>query len=243
MASLCYARNGFQEKGRYQDRKEQMKKSILAVLLLLMLASCAKKPLKPADVSKSWSEKGTASWYGDDFKGKPTANGEPFDPEALTAAHKTLPLGTIVSIKNLDNGKKINLTINDRGPFVRGRIIDCSKKGARELGFLGIGTAQVKLEIVKIGEGRTGVSPTKVIDANRDVLDGSLTVQAGAFKDRHNAKMLKQQLQKNFKYAYVVEFHDFYRVRVGHFNSEQEAQQVLDTLSKQGIEGFLTRND
>ncbi len=150
-----------------------MKARAIILLALLALAfSCAKKPMKPSDVSKKWSEKGTASWYGDEFKGKPTANGEPFDPEGMTAAHKTLPLGTVVLVTNLDNKKQAELRINDRGPFVRGRIIDCSKKGARELGFLGQGTAPVRVEIVKVGKGRSGKSPTQVIGGNDSKLDG-----------------------------------------------------------------------
>jgi rare lipoprotein A len=220
-----------------------MRKTAILLSLCFLVFACAKKPMKPADVSQRWSEKGTASWYGNEFKGKPTANGEPFDPEALTAAHKTLPLGTVVSVTNVYNDKKVELRINDRGPFVHGRILDCSKKGARELGFLGQGTAQVKIEIVKVGKGRTGKSPTQVIDGDDKTLDGSFTVQAGAFKEKENAEKFKDTLNKKFGDCYVVKFQDYYRVRVGHFKDENDARQILDKLSKSGIEGFLTRND
>ena len=221
-----------------------MKARAIILLALLALAfSCAKKPMKPSDVSKKWSEKGTASWYGDEFKGKPTANGEPFDPEGMTAAHKTLPPGTVVLVTNLDNKKQAELRINDRGPFVRGRIIDCSKKGARVLGFLGQGMAPVRVEIVKVGKGRTGKSPTQVIGGNDSKLDGSFTVQAGAFMERDNAQKFRDKLEKKFGDSYIVKFRDYYRVRIGHFADEKDADQVLHTLTKNGLEGFVTRND
>ena len=219
---------------------------VRAVLLLALFGlalSCAKKPMKPADVSKKWSEKGTASWYGDEFKGKPTASGEIFDPDNMTAAHKTLPLGTVVLVTNLDNNRQAELRINDRGPFVRGRIVDCSKKGAKELGYFAQGTAEVRIEIVKVGKGRTGKSPTQVIGGSDSKLDGSFAVQAGAFLDRDNAERFRDKLEKKFGDSYVVKFQDYYRVRIGHFANEKDADQILHTLTKNGLEGFVTRND
>ncbi len=218
-------------------------RAVLLLALLGLALSCAKKPMKPADVSKKWSEKGTASWYGDEFKGKPTASGEIFDPDKMTAAHKTLPLGTIIKVKNLDNGKEAELKVNDRGPFVRGRIVDCSKKGSKELGYFAQGTAEVRIEIVKVGSGRTGKSPTQVIDGNDGELDGSFTVQAGAFQDKANAENFRDKLEKKFGDSYVVKFQDYYRVRIGHFKDESDADQIVNTLSKNGLEGFVTRND
>jgi len=213
------------------------------IFICLLPLACAKKPMKPADVSKKWSEKGTASWYGDEFKGRPTASGEIFDPDKMTAAHKTLPLGTIVRVKNLDNGREAELKVNDRGPFVRGRIIDCSKKGAKELGYFAQGTANVRIEVVKVGRGRTGKSPTQVIDGTDKELDGSFTVQAGAFRDKENAEKFRDKLDKKFGDCYVVKFQDYYRVRIGHFKDESGADQIVNTLSKNGLEGFVTRND
>ena len=92
---------------------------------------------------------GVASWYGADFAGKLTSNGEVYDMNAMTAAHKTLPLGTVVKVNNLDNGKSVQVRINDRGPYVVGRIIDLSKSGAEAIGISGTGTAHVKLEIIQ----------------------------------------------------------------------------------------------
>lgn len=95
---------------------------------------------------------GMSSYYAEDFHGKVTANGETYDMYGLTAAHKTLPLNTLVRVTNLDNKKSIILRINDRGPYAKGRILDCSYGAAVKLGFVGIGTAKVKIEIIEIGD-------------------------------------------------------------------------------------------
>ncbi len=99
----------------------------------------------------AWKDEmeGIASWYGADFNGKLTSSGEVYDMYAMTAAHKTLPLGTVVKVDNLDNGKSVQVKINDRGPYVVGRIIDLSKSAADAVGISGTGTAHVKLEIVQ----------------------------------------------------------------------------------------------
>ncbi|MGC8765755.1 MAG: septal ring lytic transglycosylase RlpA family protein [Brevinematia bacterium] len=97
---------------------------------------------------------GTISYYGDEFKGKRTASGELFDPEKYTASHKTLPFGSEVLVENLENGRKVKLIINDRGPFVANRIMDVSRKAAEELGILRKGTAYAKITILKIGDNK-----------------------------------------------------------------------------------------
>lgn len=91
---------------------------------------------------------GVASYYGAEFHGRPTASGEIFDMNGFTCAHRTLPLGTIVRITNLENGKSIELKVNDRGPFVDGRIVDLSRGAAEKLGMIQLGTAIVKIEVV-----------------------------------------------------------------------------------------------
>ena len=96
--------------------------------------------------------KGISSYYGEDFHGKLTANGEVFDIYGLTAAHKTLPLNTIVRVTNLENKKSLILRINDRGPYVKGRMLDCSYGAALKLGFIGNGTTKVKVEIIEFGD-------------------------------------------------------------------------------------------
>ena len=96
---------------------------------------------------------GISSYYAEDFHGKLTANGEVYDMYGLTAAHKTLPLNTIVRVTNLDNEKSLILRINDRGPYVKGRILDCSYGAAKKLGFLANGTTQVRVEVIEWGDG------------------------------------------------------------------------------------------
>ena len=99
---------------------------------------------------------GFTSWYGPNFHGKLTANGEVYDQYGLTAAHRTLPLNTIVRVTNLDNGKKLILRINDRGPFVdeHKRVLDCSYGAAKKLGFLKIGIAEIKIDIIEFGDNK-----------------------------------------------------------------------------------------
>ena len=96
----------------------------------------------------TYDETGIGSWYGDEFAGKLTANGEIFDPELVTAAHKTLPMPSVVRVTNLDNGKSLVLRINDRGPFVAGRIIDLSREAARRIGYKDNGLARVRVQVV-----------------------------------------------------------------------------------------------
>lgn len=102
---------------------------------------------------KFWkqSEKGIASWYGNEYHGRTTASGERFDENQLTAAHRTLPFGSVVLVKNLKNGQTVKVRINDRGPFVRGRIIDVSKGAARELGMLRDGVVPCRVEVLHWG--------------------------------------------------------------------------------------------
>ncbi|WP_299617028.1 septal ring lytic transglycosylase RlpA family protein [Pelagibius sp.] len=114
-------------------------------------------------VDFSYDETGIASWYGPGFHGKRTANGEVYDQNALTAAHRTLPMPTMVQVTNLENGRSIRVRINDRGPFAHGRIIDLSKRGAELLGFLRQGTAKVRVQVLE-GESRRLESQAKGLE-------------------------------------------------------------------------------
>jgi rare lipoprotein A len=107
-------------------------------MLLALWLACAHKPV----------ESGLASWYGDELRGRPTASGEPFRPSKRTAAHKTLPFGTVVRVTYLETGDRVRVVINDRGPFVRGRVIDLSKKAARRVGLIDAGVGPVELRVV-----------------------------------------------------------------------------------------------
>ena len=110
-------------------------------------------PLKKSTVKQGGVLRGISSWYGPNFHGKLTANGEVFDQYGVTAAHKTLPLGTVVRVTNLDNEKSVILRINDRGPYSGDRILDCSYGAAIKLGFKDLGTANVEIKIIELGDG------------------------------------------------------------------------------------------
>ena len=117
----------------------------VAILLLALLAAC--RSTAPSDKGPEGIDlEGMASWYGPEFAGRPTANGEIFDPQTMTAAHRTLPFGTLVRVTNTRNGRSVVVRINDRGPFIKGRVIDLTPAGARAIGFSGL--APVTLAVV-----------------------------------------------------------------------------------------------
>jgi rare lipoprotein A len=127
----------------------------LALVVLLSLAlACAGRPApqaRPEPVKKGWTQKGEASWYGKPYHGRTTASGERYDMHEMTAAHQTLPFHTVVRVKNLDNGREVKVRITDRGPFVKGRILDLSYKAARKLGMVEKGVVPVKITVLEVG--------------------------------------------------------------------------------------------
>jgi len=196
--------------------------------------------------TSGYSELGAASWYGGDgdgFEGKPTASGEIFDPSRLTCAHRTLPLGSYVEVENLDNAKKAIFRVNDRGPFSRGRVLDVSRQGAKDLGFLGQGVARVKLRAVHLDG-----SPA-VVDPSIDQED-PLTVQVAALSDPSNIERLSHDLEEAFGPVTIQDGRtrggrDVKRVRVGSFTRFEDAQKAADEIAKRfgdrGVEPFITR--
>jgi len=192
---------------------------------------------------------GQASWYGVPFHGRTTSNGETYDMHAHTAAHKTLPFGTYVSVKNLSNGRSTVVRINDRGPFVEGRIIDLSYASAREVGLVGPGVATVRVTALApqvAVKGRTGAGARPVLEA-RDLRTGEFTVQVGAFLDRKNALDLAKRLGVLFDHVKITEFVDaldrtLHRVRVSKSSSLDEAGKVEKRLEEMGFVGsFVVR--
>ena len=121
---------------------------VLLLAYSFAVSACTVLPKGQADLDVSLKERGMASWYGEDFHGWMTANGEIYDMEALTAAHRTLPLGTEVRVTNAENGRQVHVRINDRGPYLYGRVIDLSLAAARELGMVENGVAAVQIEVV-----------------------------------------------------------------------------------------------
>ena len=138
---------------------------------------------------ESGGEMGLASWYGHPYHGRASASGEIYDMEQMTAAHRTLPFGTLVRVHDLDNEKTVDVRINDRGPFVDGRIIDLSHAAARAIEMIGPGTAHVRLEILS--------APPTVAPAH-------FGVQVGAFRNRDNAERLRRAMEAQYGRARLV---------------------------------------
>ncbi|MEW5910632.1 MAG: septal ring lytic transglycosylase RlpA family protein, partial [Thermodesulfobacteriota bacterium] len=134
---------------------------------------------QPLPDSKGFRQQGVASWYGLDFHGKKTSSGETYDMNAMTAAHKTLPLGTRVKVTHLETGREIQVRINDRGPFVRNRIIDLSAEAARGIGIYEVGTGPVEIATVSTA-GEAGIS-AGTGTLTPDYFSGNFTIQIGAF--------------------------------------------------------------
>ena len=171
---------------------------------------------------------GMASWYGGDFHGRPTSSGEVYDMYQLTCAHNTLPLGTAVMVTNLENGRSLELKVNDRGPFVKERIIDLSYAAAQILGIWEKGTAFVKVEVIG-----------PVIEQIQ-----RFTLQVGSFIDETKAQKLAEQLRKNFENVYVTTIETitekYYRVRVGQFETRESALAIAEKLSQMGFKVLVT---
>jgi rare lipoprotein A (peptidoglycan hydrolase) len=136
-------------------------KSILLVSILTMPA-CMTVPKGVGDHDAGYVEQGIASWYGGYFHGRPTANGEIYDQFQLTAAHRLLPLGSVVRVTNAENGRTVEVVINDRGPFIKGRIIDLSFAAAEQLGGVDPGTLPVVVEVIQMGTRGASVSSGRV---------------------------------------------------------------------------------
>ncbi len=177
-----------------------------------------------------YREDGVASWYGRDFHGKTTANGERYNMYAMTAAHKLLPLGTKVRVTHLRNGKSIVVRVNDRGPFVGDRIIDLSYASAKELGMIGTGTARVRVEAI---ETFGGASPGD--------MNGSFYIQIAALSSQASAQELVRRLQnRNLGgRAFYAPSLGLWRVQAGPFNSLNRAEDLSDELNRQYPGNFV----
>jgi rare lipoprotein A len=180
---------------------------------------------------------GIASWYGPNFHAKKTSNGETYNMHALTAASKTLPMNTIVRADNLDNGKSIIVRINDRGPFVRGRIIDLSNKAAHAIDMVGKGTAKIKLTVLGFG----GKIAKTAKEKNRVVSLSHYFVQVGAFRQKHGAKETEQKFSMTLDKPYKTKVKTFevdgsplYRVWISGFRSEDEARDFITKYELNG---------
>lgn len=175
-----------------------------------------------------------ASWYGgkDGFEGKPTASGEIFDGAKMTAAHRTLPLGTWVDVVNLGNGREARVRINDRGPFARGRILDLSRSAAETLGVIGPGTARVRITVTRPGPSVLEISPT-----------GRWSVQIGSFASAYRAETLASRAREAGHHPYTEAYQGLTRVKIGPLESKPAAEAELSRLETHGFEGIVVPSD
>jgi len=202
----------------------------------------------PLPDSEGFIQHGMASWYGKEFHGRSTASGEIYDMHGMSAAHKTLPLGTYAKVVNLSNNEQVVVRINDRGPFVKGRIIDLSYAAAKEIKLIGPGTAKVKLIALgrEVGEVASPVGKKPVVEIC-DLNSGEFTVQVGAFKSKENALRLSDRLKVIFEYVDVEvcddrDFGTIYRVRVSKSKTLTKAEKMEKKLESMGFEkAFIVR--
>lgn len=185
-------------------------------------------------------ERGVASWYGPKFHGRTTANGERYDMHGMTAAHRTLPFGTLLEVRNLDNGKVCRLRVNDRGPFIRGRILDVSYGAAQELGMVGPGTARVEIAVLPPEPPRRGlVLASAPASASAPVPAAAIeavayTVQVGAFSEAERAETLRALLAGHFGDTRVSSDDAWHRVQVGTFHDPSAAEETRRELERLG---------
>jgi rare lipoprotein A len=204
----------------------------------------AGKTYYPTMVSTGNTFSGTASWYGMDFHGRKTSNGEIYDMYKTTAAHKTFPMNTIVKVTSIKNGKSVIVRINDRGPFVQNRIIDLSYAAALAIDMTGSGTAPVKLEVLGF-EGNVEMYAKNTAHVKQSVIISDFDVQIGAFRKNSGAKIY-QTMYNDKKSPYkaiiqegLLERDVIYRVWIQGFRSEEEAR---DFISRSEYEGaFIVR--
>ena len=198
-------------------------------------------------VLASGQEVGEASWYGPGFHGRKTANGEIFDKEALTAAHRTLPFGTLLSVKNLDNGRQVVVRVNDRGPFARDRVLDLSEAAARRLGMIETGTAHVRITIVSSRTGDT-VAGGYIAGTSAPAGTGSpsespavvVRIQVASYKDEGNAARALNRLKLSGFSPSLEKGGGYTRVVISGV-SVQEKDVVVRRLADLGYPGVLVR--
>ncbi len=192
------------------------------------------------DHAEGFVERGVASWYGTKFHGRKTSSGEIYDMHAMTAAHKNLPLPTYVHVKNLDNGRTAVVRVNDRGPFIPGRIIDLSYAAAKKLGVRGPGTANVEISALRPGETEPGSVVRTIPLTDQTERDVPLFVQMGSFSSQVNANNLVRNLiDANESSASISRLSTaqglFYRVRVGPLYDIEEANAIVRRLRDKGF--------
>ncbi|MCW5978692.1 MAG: septal ring lytic transglycosylase RlpA family protein [Bryobacteraceae bacterium] len=206
----------------------------VGIALLVLLGGCAKrKPRVPVTAKPPLGavEAGVASWYGNPYHGRYAANGEVYDMDKLTAAHRTLPFGTWVRVRNMVNGKTVEVRITDRGPFIDGRIIDLSRAAARQIDMIGPGIVKVRVEVIATPAGAA-------IE--------TYAVQAGVFRNQGNATRLRDRLRRTYGYAESVRRDGnppTWRVLAGREATYEGAASLAERIRKEHGPAFVVRLD
>lgn len=198
---------------------------------------------------------GKASFYADRFEGTQTASGEKYRPNRLTAAHKTLPFGTVVKVTNLKNEKSVNVTINDRGPYIEGRIIDLSRKAAEELGFTLQGITEVTLEVVNPGDGKSSGYPKTVdpvtVEENEyysvfteRINPKGYGVQVGSYGELINLMRLSDNLKASYQkdvtiHVKIINGVKVYSMVIGQYRKRKKAENLLNKVIKRFPKSFV----
>ncbi len=211
---------------------------LLLLLILPVVFSCAKKsvdserppserPSSGSYIEEGSTQVGIASWYGIEEHNNHAASGERFSKYAYTAAHKSLPMGTVVRVTNMENGRDVIVEINDRGPFVKGRIIDLSYAPAQSIGMIEKGTVRVKVEVVSTPSTRGG-----------SYFQPLYTVQVASFSEKGKALSLKRALDGEYDDVRVeaveVSGDNYFRVRVGRYEDREDADETASRLRTDG---------
>lgn len=193
----------------------------------------------PIPSASGYREKGIASWYGRDFHGRRTSNGEKYDMHAMTAAHKTLPMNTMLLVKNLENGRETVVRVNDRGPFVRGRIIDLSYKAAQKLKMANKGISRV--QVIALADKNTLAASASGKSSLPNLRHGEFYIQIGSFGNKQNAVNLQKKFTSAGHTAVIQKFYGpenlFYRVQVYAGKELTAARRAEKALLEHGYNG------
>ncbi|RJQ14458.1 MAG: septal ring lytic transglycosylase RlpA family protein [Nitrospiraceae bacterium] len=214
----------------------EVMKRLAVIIALVFLASCASTPRRDYEPGPG-ARYVTASWYGQDFHGRPTSSGERYDMYGLTCAHKTLDFGTKLRVTNPDTERSVEVIVNDRGPFISGRDLDLSYGAAREIGIANKGVGPVKIEYL----GRDMRYAKRL--PFEPVTSSGLTIQVGAFVEPSNAERLKKGLEFKYSRVYIttvfVNGQKYFRVRIGEFDNYDNAYSVAAKLADEGYSTLI----
>ena len=219
------------------------------------------RPASEYTGAEKFYQKGLASWYGREFQGKTTASGERFNMNEFSAAHKELPFGTLIDVKNLNNGKVVRVKVNDRGPYRGARIVDLSYAAANELAFIREGEVMVGISIIQWGDGARKSAESADISGRPSIVEPAVSdyddedysyherdrnsaqinksLQTGAFYSQQNAENFKRRLETlTNKPVVIIKNDELYKVRVEGFDSTSDMNRIKRILDNENIQSF-----